>query len=412
MQGTGQPSAQILAEPATTPRDRIDRLVGDHARKLSERLMAHRAQLFPPNARKELRRFTSGEVADLLGVKDAYLRKLSLEGRGPQPATGPGGRRLYTSSDIMDLRRVLEAGAKSPGTYLRGRRKSGQGAGDHLQVITVINFKGGSGKTTTAAHLAQKCALDGYRVLAIDLDPQASLSALHGFQPEFDLLDGGTLYDAIRYDSPVALRDVIQQTYFTNLDLIPGNLDLMEFEHETPRALIERGGNLFFTRISDALANVEDDYDLVIIDCPPQLGFLTMSALSAATAVLVTVHPQMLDVMSMCQFLLMTSNLLGVVAEAGGDMSYDWLRYVITRYEPGDGPQNQMVSFMRALFGDHVLNHTVLKSTAISDAGITKQTLYEVEKSAFTRTTYERAMESLNAVNGEIEGLIQQAWGR
>ncbi len=386
---------------------RIDRLVGEHAEKLSERLMAHRSQLFPPNARKALRRFTSGEVADLLGVKDAYLRKLSLDGRGPQPETGPGGRRLYSSQDIMDLRNLLEQGAKTPGTYLPGRRN-----GDHLQVITVINFKGGSGKTTTSAHLAQKCALDGYRVLAIDLDPQASLSALHGFQPEFDLLDGGTLYDAIRYEDPVPLSEIIQKTYFTNLDLIPGNLDLMEFEHETPRALIERGGNLFFTRISDALQAVEDDYDVVIIDCPPQLGFLTMSALSAATAVLVTVHPQMLDVMSMCQFLLMTSNLLGVVAEAGGDMSYDWLRYVVTRYEPGDGPQNQMVSFMRALFGDHVLNHTVLKSTAISDAGITKQTLYEVEKSAFTRSTYERAMESLNAVNGEIEQLIQAAWGR
>jgi chromosome partitioning protein len=386
---------------------RIDRLVGEHASKLSERLLAHRAQLFPPDASKQLRRFTSGEVAELLGVKDAYLRKLSLEGRGPQPETGAGGRRLYTPEDIVALRHLLESGAKTPGTYLPGRRD-----GDHLQVITVINFKGGSGKTTTAAHLAQKCALDGYRVLAIDLDPQASLSALHGFQPEFDLLDGGTLYDAIRYEDPVPLRDVIRKTYFTNLDLIPGNLDLMEFEHETPRMLVARSGNLFFTRISEKLAEVEAEYDLVIVDCPPQLGFLTMSALSAATAVLVTVHPQMLDVMSMCQFLLMTSNLLGVVADAGGNMEYDWLRYVITRYEPGDGPQNQMVSFMRSLFGEHVLNHPVLKSTAISDAGITKQTLYEVEKSAFTRSTYDRAIESLNAVNGEIEALIQSAWGR
>ncbi|WP_146287849.1 plasmid partitioning protein RepA [Gemmobacter aquaticus] len=386
---------------------RIDRLVGEHASKLSERLLAHRAQLFPPDASKQLRRFTSGEVAELLGVKDAYLRKLSLEGRGPQPETGAGGRRLYTPEDIVALRHLLESGAKTPGTYLPGRRE-----GDHLQVITVINFKGGSGKTTTAAHLAQKCALDGYRVLAIDLDPQASLSALHGFQPEFDLLDGGTLYDAIRYEDPVPLRDVIRKTYFTNLDLIPGNLDLMEFEHETPRMLVARSGNLFFTRISEKLAEVEAEYDLVIVDCPPQLGFLTMSALSAATAVLVTVHPQMLDVMSMCQFLLMTSNLLGVVADAGGNMEYDWLRYVITRYEPGDGPQNQMVSFMRSLFGEHVLNHPVLKSTAISDAGITKQTLYEVEKSAFTRSTYDRAIESLNAVNGEIEALIQSAWGR
>ncbi|MGP9804913.1 plasmid partitioning protein RepA [Paracoccus sp. NSM] len=389
------------------PKTRIDKLVGDHAAALSSRLQAHREQLFPPNAKRVLRKFTSGEVADLLGVKDAYLRKLDLDGRGPSPETRAGGRRYYTPSDIQALRELLEKGAKAPGTYLPGRR-----TGDHLQVITVINFKGGSGKTTTAAHLAQKLALDGYRVLAIDLDPQASLSALHGVQPEFDLPDGGTIYDAIRYDNPLPLRSVIQKTYFTNLDLIPGNLDLMEFEHTTPTALRERSGNLFFTRVGDALADVESDYDTVVIDCPPQLGFLTMSALSAATAILVTVHPQMLDVMSMCQFLLMTSNLLGVVAEAGGSMDYDWMRYVITRYEPGDGPQNQMVSFMRSMFGEHVLNHPVLKSTAISDAGITKQTLYEVEKSQFTRSTYERALESLNAVHGEIEGLIQAAWGR
>ncbi len=395
------------AQQSSYNRERIDQLVGDHAQRLSERLQAHRAQLFPPDARRSLRKFTSGEAADLLGVKDAYLRKLHLDGRGPSPETRAGGRRYYSPEDIQALRELLEVGAKAPGNYLPGRRE-----GDHLQVITVINFKGGSGKTTTAAHLAQKLALDGYKVLAIDLDPQASLSALHGFQPEFDLLDGGTLYDAIRYDDPIPLRDVIQKTYFTNLDIVPGNLDLMEFEHDTPRALTQRDGNLFFTRIGDVLSTVEQEYDIVVVDCPPQLGFLTMAALSAATAVLVTVHPQMLDVMSMCQFLLMTSNLLGVVAEAGGNMSYDWMRYVITRYEPGDGPQNQMVSFMRSMFGDHVLNHPVLKSTAISDAGITKQTLYEVEKSQFTRATYERAMESLDAVNGEIASLVQSAWGR
>ena len=394
-------------EARTTGEERIDRLVGRHAELLSARLQEHRQRLFPPSARKELRRFTSGEVAELLGVKDAYLRKLHLEGRGPSPEIRSGGRRYYTPEEIRELRHMLEAGAKARGTYLPGRRE-----GDHLQVIAAINFKGGSAKTTTAAHLAQKAALDGYRVLAVDLDPQASLSALHGFQPEFDLLDGGTIHDAIRYDDPVPISQVIQRTYFTGLDIVPGNLDLMEFEHETPRALTAKDGEPFFTRIGTALAQVEGDYDLVVIDCPPQLGFISMAALSAATAVLVTVHPQMLDVMSMCQFLLMTSNLLGVVSEAGGDMSYDWMRYLVTRYEPGDGPQNQMVGFMRSLFGEHVLNNPVLKSTAISDAGITKQTLYEVDRTQFTRATYERARESLDAVNAEIEALIQRAWGR
>ncbi len=120
----------------------------------------------------------------------------------------------------------------------------------------------------------------------------------------------------------------------------------------------------------------------------------------------------MLDVMSMCQFLIMTSDLLAVVAKAGGDMNYDWMRYLVTRHEPSDGPQTQMVAFMRSMFGDRVLTNPMLKSTAISDAGITKQTLYEVSREQFTRSTYDRALESLDAVNREIEDLITQAWGR
>ena len=387
--------------------ERIDRLVGEHAARLSERLQQHRAQLFPPNARKEMRKFAAGEVADLLGVKDSYLRKLHLDGKAPDVEMRGNGRRYYTSEDIQALRVQLEKGAKVPGTYRPGRRD-----GDHLQVVTVINFKGGSGKTTTAAHLAQKAALDGYRVLAIDLDPQASLSALHGFQPEFDLLDGGTLYDAIRYEDPVPIAEVIRKTYIPNLDLIPGNLELMEFEHETPRALSQGHAGLFFFRVKEALNQVDSDYDVVVIDCPPQLGFLTMSALSAATGVLVTIHPEMLDVMSMSQFLRMTADLMDVIADSGADMSHDWMRYLLTRYEPTDAPQNRIVAFLRTMYGDKVLNATMLKSTAISDAGLTKQTLYEVERSAFTRSTYDRAIESLNAVNHEIAALIQGTWGR
>lgn len=387
--------------------DRIDQLVGAHAAKLSTQLKALRDQLQEPTQGRNLRYFSSAEAAQLLGVDEAHLRKLEQQGKGPSPRSSAGGRRSYFAEDIQALRGYLDQTAKTPGTYLHGRR-----AGDPLQVITVINFKGGSGKTTTAAHLAQKAALEGYKVLAIDLDPQASFSALHGFQPEFDLQDGGTLYDAIRYEDPLPVSNIIRSTHVTNLDIIPGNLDLMEFEHDTPRVLAERSGQFFFTRIGDALAEIEANYDIVVMDCPPQLGFLTMSALSTATAVLVTVHPQMLDVMSMCQFLLMTSDLLSVVAEAGGDMSYDWMRYVITRYEPGDGPQSQMVGFMRSMFGNHVLTHPMLKSTAISDAGITKQTLYEIEKSQFSHQTYIRAIDALNNVNEEILELVQKAWGR
>lgn len=390
----------------TNPED-LNAVIRQHAERLGAQLHLQRESLFPPDAAKMMRKFTSGEAAALLGVNDSYLRKLNLEGKGPSPETSPGARRHYSVQDIQALRVLLEKTARKPGDYLPGRRE-----GDHLQIIGVMNFKGGSGKTTTAAHLAQRLALRGYRVLAVDLDPQASLTALHGVQPEFDLTDGGTLYDAIRYDNPCPIRDVIRPTYLTNLHLIPGNLELMEFEHETPRALARGGAGLFFFRVREALAQVDADYDVVVIDCPPQLGFLTMSALSAATGVLVTIHPEMLDVMSMSQFLRMTADLMDVIADSGADMSHDWMRYLLTRYEPTDAPQNRIVAFLRTMYGDKVLNAPMLKSTAISDAGLTKQTLYEVERSAFTRTTYDRALESVNAVNDEIAQLIQKTWGR
>nr|HMQ23335.1 plasmid partitioning protein RepA [Planctomycetota bacterium] len=74
--------------------------------------------------------------------------------------------------------------------------------------------------------------------------------------------------------------------------------------------------------------------------------------------------------------------------------------------------QTKVVAFLRNLFGDHVLTNPMVKSTAISDAGLTKQTLYEIGRENMTRSTYDRAMEALDGVNGEIEGLIKAAWGR
>lgn len=108
----------------------------------------------------------------------------------------------------------------------------------------------------------------------------------------------------------------------------------------------------------------------------------------------------------------MTSDLLSVVEEAGGTLNFDFLRYLVTRFEPNDGPQTQIAGFLRTQFGDRVLTAPMLKSTAISDAGLTKQTLYEVGRENFTKATYDRAMESLTAVNSEIEALMAKSWGR
>lgn len=389
----------------------VGALIMAQAHELSGKLQAHRLELFPPEARKTLRTFQASETAKYLGVKSGYLRNLSLDQKGPAPSVTPSGRRSYTAEQIQQLRAYLDETGRASRRYVPHRR--GQ---ERVQVIAVANFKGGSGKTTTAAHLAQHLALTGHRVLALDLDPQASLSALHGFQPEFDIGENETLYGAIRYDDAARpLAELVRRTNFPGLDIVPANIELTEFEYETPRMLAANGGDaghVFLSRLDTALGTVSDNYDVVVIDCPPQLGYLTMVALCTATAVLITIHPQMLDVMSMCQFLLLMGDVITHLTNAGGTIRYDWLRYLVTRYEPADGAQTQMVAFMRSLFGRHVLTHPMLKSVAVSDAGITKQTLYEVERRQFTPATYDRAMECLDAVNGELEALVHAAWGR
>ena len=178
------------------------------------------------------------------------------------------------------------------------------------------------------------------------------------------------------------------------------------------RAKDPTAGRTFFTRVGAALEEVDDQYDVVVVDCPPQLGYLTLTALAAATSVLITVHPQMLDIMSMGQFLLMLGDILKSIENAGAKVSLDWFRYLVTRFEPGDVPQQEMVGLMQLMFARQMLKNPMVKSTAISDAGLTKQSLYEVERSAFTPATYDRARESLDAVNSEVISLIETSWGR
>lgn len=377
---------------------------------ISDKLNLLRVEHNQPNADRVLRSFSLAEAAYFLGVTPSNIKKLHLEGKGPTPTTSPSGRRSYSAEQMLELRRYLDRHGRSQvKRYVPARR-----AGEPLQVLSVINFKGGSAKTTTAAHLAQHLALTGHRVLAIDLDPQASLTALHGIQPEIDKLP--SLYEALRYDEERRpISQVIRRTSFPGLDIVPAGLELQEYEYDTPLALTNRAAGdkqLFFTRITNALKDVEDRYDVVVVDCPPQLGYLTLTALTASTSVLITIHPQMLDVMSMSQFLLMLGGTLRSIASTGMQVRLQWFRYLVTRYEPTDGPQAQMVGFMQALFSGQMLKTPMLKSTAISDAGITNESLYEVDRNQFTRTTYDRAMEAMNAVNEEITQLIHKAWGR
>ena len=146
----------------------------EHSDEISDKLDLLRLQKFPPNAQKTLREFPLSEAAALLDISTSYLKKLHLGEKGIEPSTITAvGRRLYSLEKINELRAAIN-------------RTPHRRPGEKLQVVAVVNFKGGSGKTTTASHLAQYLSLKGLRVLAVDLDPQASLTSMYGIQPELD----------------------------------------------------------------------------------------------------------------------------------------------------------------------------------------------------------------------------------
>ncbi len=379
-------------------------LTREMASRLQTALTTHLMQAYAPDYSKQLRSFSATEAADLLGVTGQFLRKCHSEGSIPEPAVNRGGRRFYSAEEIREARRILEAGSRKPGKYIPGRRQ-----GDKLQVLQLMNFKGGSAKSTSSIHLCHYLALQGYRVLAIDLDPQGSLSGFCGIQTELEF-DGVSIYDAIRYEDPVPMADCIVETYFPGLHLAPARLILSEFETET--AISAGRGVSFFDRLTNAISTVEEDYDIVVIDSPPALGFLTLTGLYAATAVIVPMTPSMLDLASTQQFIEMTSAYLEVFESTGVNLSHDFFSFLITRDDPSDIPSQQIVSLMRALFQDRVVHATGLRSTAIADASMLKMTIYEVSRADMTRTTYDRARTSMDAVGAEIAGMIQNAWGR
>jgi len=378
--------------------------IGDLAssgEKMIERL---RRKAFLPESRKGLSvRFGIAETAQLLGCSTNRIRMAEEDGRLPPPPPSENGRRPgYTVEQMLEMRDVLGA---SPA----------RAEMDVPAVIAVQNFKGGVGKSTVTIHLAHYFAVQGYRVLVVDCDSQATTTTLFGFNPHFNITRAETLYPYLAVDPTEAdLNYAVKPTPWPNVDLIPSNLELFDVEYELAASGSDGQSVLAarFRKLKAGLMDLACDYDVVILDPPPALGTISLAVMQAANALLVPLAATTPDFCSTVQFLSMMDQVIAQLVEAGIEVNYNFVRLICSKFD-GNDPSHAMVrTIMEQAFGPTLLPIPILESAEISHAALRMMSVYELERPIGTPKTHKRCKANLDDALGQIEQLIRQGWGR
>lgn len=406
-----------------------------------------RQQTFSPQHEKTLRRFSSWELGELiLKVNQSTLRgKMAADPSLPQGLVEEDGRqRWYSLEEINELRRRLRIGKQS----LLPRRPAGKRA---LRAA-IANFKGGAGKSTVALHFAHAAALDGYRVLTVDFDPQATLShsmGLSDIAEEFtvwgimarDLIretermnsavrgaESGTALPQRRLPASVTemglaelrLADFIRPTCWPTIDIVPScaNAAFVEFASAQYRHLNPEWS--FFAAVSRFLDTLPDDsYDLILFDCPPAIGYQSMNAVFAADMLYIPSGPGYWEYDS-------TTSFIGQLAEALEDLSgfsglvpagtlklpksFLDVRFLLTRFEPNNELHRAMQEAFGKVFGDRMATHPIELTRAVEQSGRFLASIYEIDYRQMTRETWRRARLSFDRAYEEFRTHALAAW--
>ena len=220
------------------------------------------------------------------------------------------------------------------------------------RILAVANQKGGVGKTTTAVNLGASLADLGYRTLVIDIDPQGNAST--GLGIDTRNLET-TMYDVVLREVP--LDDVVEPTAVRNLFVAPASLDLAGAEIELVPAFSRE------LRLRRALEAVIDDYDFVLIDCPPSLGLLTVNGMSAAHEVLVPIQCEYYALEGLGQLLRNIE-----LVRKGLNPTLEVTTIILVMYDARTKLADQVVQEVRAHFGDKVCRTVVPRTVRLSEA--------------------------------------------
>jgi chromosome partitioning protein len=222
-----------------------------------------------------------------------------------------------------------------------------------LKTICIFNQKGGVGKTTTNINLCSYLAMEGYRVLALDMDPQGNTTSGLGFDKRKIEL---SVYDVLTSD--VTLKEVIRECQVVeNFFLAPSTMELAGAEVE----LISKEKRESI--LKDKLAAIKDDYDFIFIDCPPSLGFLTINALCAADSVLIPIQ---------CEFYALegVGQLINTVqlVKKSLNKNLEIEGVILTMYDARTNLSNEVVSEVQKYFKDKVYETTIPRNIRLAES--------------------------------------------
>jgi chromosome partitioning protein len=218
-----------------------------------------------------------------------------------------------------------------------------------MEVVAIANQKGGCGKTTTAVNLSACLATKGKKVLLIDLDPQGSATT-HLAVSNFE----NTMYEAMMSD--LSLSQLTTPTEISGLDIVPADKRLGKAEMEIATKSIAR------ERILKPKIQTQKAYDFIIIDTPPNLGFLTINAMVASDTVLVPIQTEFFAI----QGLSMILDLTKAISEGlGQDLK---LRYLLTMYDARTKMGKEVITRVRELLGEDVFDVVIPRSIKLAEA--------------------------------------------
>ncbi len=220
------------------------------------------------------------------------------------------------------------------------------------RVIAIANQKGGVGKTTTAVNLGACLAEIGYRTLVVDLDPQGNASTGLGINPR--ALEA-SMYDVLLGETP--MEDCIEGSSVRNLFVAPASLDLAGAEIELVPAFSRE------LRLRNAIDSVKEDYDYVLIDCPPSLGLLTINAFAAATEVLVPIQCEYYALEGLGQ---LVRNVDLVKRNLNDRLEISTI--ILVMYDARTKLADQVASEVREHFGEKVCRQIVPRTVRLSEA--------------------------------------------